>query len=61
MAAIPAPKSHFVRIKCQDCGNESIAFDRPATVINCAVCGATLVRPAGGKGAVRGIVLGAVE
>jgi len=61
MATIPTPKSHFIRVKCQDCGNESIVFDRPATTVNCAVCGATLVRPSGGKGVVRGIALGAVD
>ncbi len=40
---------NFIRVACRDCGNEAILFDRSATVINCAICGATLSRPAGGK------------
>ncbi len=39
----------FIKVSCRDCGNESIMFDRAATVVNCSVCGATLARPAGGR------------
>jgi small subunit ribosomal protein S27e len=39
----------FIKVSCRDCGNEAIIFNRPASVISCAICGATLARPAGGK------------
>jgi len=61
MDATPAPKSRFINIKCQDCGNEQIAFNKPATHVKCNVCGATLVTPTGGKGQVRGELLGEVQ
>jgi len=61
MSAVPAPRSKFITVKCQDCGNEQIAFDRPAVQVKCNVCGATLIRPAGGKGLVRGQMLGEVQ
>ena len=61
MSAIPSPKSKFINVKCQDCGNEQTAFDKPATQVKCHVCGATLVKPTGGKGEVRGELLGEVE
>lgn len=61
MDKIPTTRSKFINIKCQDCGNEQIAFDRPATHVKCNVCGATLVTPAGGKGQVRGQLLGEVQ
>jgi len=61
LSSVPAPKSHFLTIKCQDCGNEQIAFDKPATQVKCNVCGATLIKPTGGKGAVRGQMLGEVQ
>lgn len=61
MQRIPAPKSKFINVKCPDCGNEQIAFDRPATHVKCNVCGATLIKPAGGKGLVRGQMLGEVQ
>ena len=57
---IPAPRSRFLRVKCADCSNEQIVFDRAATVVNCQVCGATLARPTGGKAAIRGEVVGVV-
>jgi len=45
-----AIRARFVKVKCGDCGNEQIAFNRPATKVNCLVCGATLATPTGGAG-----------
>ena len=39
---------HFLKVSCKDCGNESVIFSRATTMIPCAVCGATLTKPAGG-------------
>ena len=58
---IPTPASRFLRVKCEDCGNEQVVFDRPSSVVLCQVCGATLAKPTGGKAVIRGEVLGAVE
>ena len=41
--------SGFLRIACNDCGNETIIFARASTAIGCRVCGATLAQPAGGR------------
>lgn len=41
--------ANFLKVSCKDCSNESIIFSRATTVISCAVCGATLTNPAGGK------------
>jgi small subunit ribosomal protein S27e len=38
-----------MKVKCQNCGNESTIFQRAATVVNCGVCETILVEPAGGK------------
>jgi len=57
---IPTPRSQFLRVKCPDCSNEQIVFDRAASIVTCQVCGATLARPTGGKAAIRGEVVGAV-
>lgn len=43
-----AARAQFVKVKCGDCGNEQVAFNRPATKVNCLVCGATLAHPTGG-------------
>jgi small subunit ribosomal protein S27e len=50
----PAP---FVVVKCPDCSGEQTVFSRPATTVNCSVCGATLVLPTGGHGNFRGEVV----
>jgi small subunit ribosomal protein S27e len=43
-------RAQFVKVKCADCGNEQVAFNRPATNVLCLVCGATLATPTGGEG-----------
>ena len=58
---IPQPRGRFLKIKCEDCGGEQIVFDRAASVVLCQVCGATLAKPAGGKAAIRGEILGVLE
>ncbi|HKZ48672.1 MAG TPA: 30S ribosomal protein S27e [Thermoplasmata archaeon] len=56
-----ATRSSFLKVKCPDCGNEQAVFDRAASVVTCLVCGTTLAKPTGGRAAVRGEVLGALE
>ena len=43
----------FIKVKCPDCGNEQVIFERAATVVKCTVCGAVLAEPRGGKAAVK--------
>ncbi|HIH40046.1 MAG TPA: 30S ribosomal protein S27e [Halobacteria archaeon] len=42
-------RSRFLKVKCGDCENEQIVFDRATTTVKCAICGRTLVEPTGGK------------
>jgi small subunit ribosomal protein S27e len=51
----------FYRVRCPDCENEQVVFDRASTEVACAVCGHSLVRPTGGKAAIEGEVLETVE
>lgn len=55
--SIPKPRSHFLRVKCNSCGNEQIIFDRAAMVVKCRICDATLAEPRGGKADVKAEVL----
>ena len=52
---------NFVKVKCPDCGNEQVAFKRPATPVACHVCGSTLIKPKGGVGMIKGELLGVVD
>ena len=53
--------SKFLRIKCEDCGNEQIVFNRPSTAVRCLVCEKTVVEPKGGKGLVKTRILEVLE
>jgi small subunit ribosomal protein S27e len=46
-------KSRFIRIKCDDCGNEQIIYDRATTKVKCLVCDRILAEPKGGKAAIK--------
>ncbi len=42
-------RSGFLKVKCGDCGNEQVVFNRAASAIDCLVCGAKLAEPTGGE------------
>ncbi len=51
----------FVKVKCQDCGNEQVLFDRSTTAVRCLVCGATITLPKGGKAEIKGKIVEVLE
>ena len=55
------PISKFIRVKCQDCGNEQVIFSKASTQVNCLVCGTNMATPQGGKANIKGEVLGVLE
>ncbi|MCW3996725.1 MAG: 30S ribosomal protein S27e [Candidatus Bathyarchaeota archaeon] len=58
---IPKPKSVFLRVKCQKCGNEQLIFSNAVNTITCNVCGETLATPTGGRAKINGEVLNILE
>jgi len=42
--------TNFLKVKCEKCKNEQIIFERPASKVECLVCGTLLAEPTGGKG-----------
>jgi len=50
-------RSKFLRVRCRDCGNEQILFDRAASMVTCLVCNATIAEPTGGKADIKAEVL----
>mgnify|MGYP006286733625 CR=1 FL=1 len=57
---IDQPKSKFIEVKCKDCNNEQIIFDKASEEVECLVCGEVLAEPTGGKVALKGEKLGEV-
>ncbi|MFQ6088856.1 MAG: 30S ribosomal protein S27e [Candidatus Methanofastidiosia archaeon] len=53
--------SRFLRIKCDDCGNEQVTFSKASLKVKCLVCGKTVVSPTGGKGRVYAKILEVLE
>lgn len=53
--------SNFLRLKCKDCENEQIVFQKAASKVSCAVCGSTLAEPTGGKAKLLGQVVEVAE
>lgn len=47
--ALQNTNGNFLKVKCMDCGNQQVVFDRAASVVQCIICGKTLVKPKGGK------------
>ncbi|MEE8198888.1 MAG: 30S ribosomal protein S27e [Thermoplasmata archaeon] len=50
-------RSKFLRVRCRDCGNEQILFDRAASMVTCLVCNATIAEPTGGKADIKAEVV----
>lgn len=58
---IPRPRSSFVRVKCQKCGNEQVIFGNATNRVNCNVCGVELAEPTGGKIRIKGEIITVFE
>jgi small subunit ribosomal protein S27e len=50
-------KSRFLKVKCNDCGNEQVIFGCAATNIKCIVCEKDIAVPTGGKTLVKTEIL----
>jgi small subunit ribosomal protein S27e len=42
-------RSKFVKVRCPDCENEQVVFEKASSIINCLVCGSIVSKPTGGK------------
>jgi len=47
------PDSEFIKVKCDECGNEQTVFNKPSGDVLCLVCDKVLVKATGGKGEVK--------
>jgi len=54
-------RSRFLRVKCDDCGNEQVIFDRAATRVRCLVCERILAEPRGGKALIKAKILDVLD
>jgi len=43
-------RGNFLKVKCLDCDNEQVIFDRAASDVQCIICGKTIMKSKGAKG-----------
>jgi small subunit ribosomal protein S27e len=55
------PKSNFIKVRCKDCENEQVLFDKASNEVSCHICGSKLAIPQGGKAEIKGEVLEVIE
>lgn len=53
----PQPKSRFVKIQCNECKSENVAFTAAKSQINCKFCGGVLAMPSGGRAKLFGTIM----
>jgi len=51
----------FLKVKCEECKNEQVIFEKSASEIKCLVCGAVLAKPTGGMAQISAKVIGTVR
>jgi len=54
-------RSKFLKVKCHDCNNEQIIFNKASMVVKCSVCGSTLAKPTGGMANIKSKILDVVD
>ena len=55
------PKSKFIKVRCKDCENEQILFNKASTTVSCHICGSKLAIPHGGKAKIKGEIIEEIE
>jgi len=55
------PESRFIKVRCRDCENEQVLFNKASNVVSCHICGSKLAVPRGGKAEIKGEILEVIE
>jgi len=54
-------RSRFVKVKCPDCENEQLIFEKASSTVACVVCSHVLAPPTGGKAEIKADIIAAFE
>lgn len=58
MQAARPSAPRFLRVRCNDCGNEQMIYSHASSVVKCLVCSKTLAVPCGGKAKIKTTIVG---
>ena len=53
--------SKFIKVRCKDCENEQVLFNKASNPVSCHICGSKLAVPSGGKAKIKGEILEYIE
>jgi len=53
--------SKFIKVRCKDCENEQVLFNKASSEVSCHICGSKLTKPNGGKAEIKGEILEVIE
>lgn len=54
-------ESRFINVKCKDCENEQVIFNKVSNDVECRICGRTLAKPTGGLAELKSKVVEEVD
>jgi len=54
-------KSKFIKVRCRNCENEQVLFDKASSPVSCHMCSSKLAIPKGGKAEIKGELLEVIE
>ncbi|MDQ3847661.1 MAG: 30S ribosomal protein S27e [Thermoproteota archaeon] len=58
---VPKPRSSFLSVQCEKCGEKTIVFSHTTMDINCKSCGELLAERSGSKANIVGKILEALD
>ena len=58
---VPKPRSAFLSVQCEKCGEKAVIFSHTTTDISCKSCGELLAEKSGSQAIINGKVLGALD
>jgi small subunit ribosomal protein S27e len=58
---IPKPRSSFLSVQCEKCGEKAVVFSHTTTNVSCKSCGELLAEKSGSLALINGKVLGALD
>jgi small subunit ribosomal protein S27e len=58
---IPKPRSAFLSVQCEKCGEKAVVFSHTTININCKSCGEPIAEKSGSNAVILGKVLGALD
>jgi small subunit ribosomal protein S27e len=58
---IPKPRSNFLSVQCEKCGEKAVVFSHTTTDVNCKSCGEPVAQKSGSKASILGKVVDTLD